>query len=146
MQILDVAGFKKDIDVVLGGGRAHFQSSTRQDRMDLMELAKNKGYSVYSLSAILTSHFVPFFSLYSVTLSFLQNTQVVQDAEGLASVKSGKVLGLFSDYNMAYALDRNNNPSINATYEMKEKIRKEKNREEKRTEKSTHIDLLCSLF
>jgi len=44
-----------------------------------------------------------------------QGYQVAMNAAELANVTSGRVLGLFSDYNMAYAIDRTHNATLNMT-------------------------------
>lgn len=83
-QVIDMVGFQKHMDVILGGGLAHF-NSMREDGTSILPQAIEKGYTVISNSA------------------------------QLANITGGKVLGLFSEYNMPYAIDRYNNATLNTT-------------------------------
>ncbi|QKG84416.1 alkaline phosphatase [Kroppenstedtia pulmonis] len=70
----------KNVDVLLGGGRRHFlpkqKGGNRDNKDNLLETAKNKGYSF------------------------------VEDKQGLKKSDSSKLLGLFNDSHLSYELDR----------------------------------------
>jgi alkaline phosphatase len=76
------AALREGVDVILGGGRRHFLPNTTSDgsRTDGRDLTAEMVARKYAY---------------------------VQDRAGLAAVKKGKVLGLFTKSHMAYELDRN---------------------------------------
>ncbi len=64
-------------DVMMGGGASNFKAKTRADKKDLVAEARSAGYTV------------------------------VTDKDGLSSVEEGRILGLFADTMMPYAIDNN---------------------------------------
>jgi alkaline phosphatase len=53
-QVIDIVGFQKHMDVILGGGLAHF-NSMREDATSILPQAVEKGYTVVSNSAQLAN-------------------------------------------------------------------------------------------
>ena len=71
-----------NVDVLLGGGDKFFNASKRKDNRDLYKEFAAKGY------------------------------QVVKDRNSLLGLKSGKILGIFSDSHVPFSVDRMNDVSI----------------------------------
>lgn len=70
------------IDVLMGGGRRHFEAATRADRADLLATFREAGYSVAT------------------------------DSAGLGQPKEGSFLGLFADSHLPMTIDRRADPSL----------------------------------
>jgi alkaline phosphatase len=71
-----------NVDVLLGGGDKFFNAEKRKDKRDLYKEFAAKGY------------------------------QVVKDRNSLLGLKSGKILGIFSDSHVPFSVDRMNDVSI----------------------------------
>jgi alkaline phosphatase len=76
---------EREVDVLLGGGRRHFTPAQRKDGMDLVARYRRAGYAVVETAADLRK-----------------------------APRRGRLLGIFSDRHLPYALDRAHDPALGA--------------------------------